>query len=375
MNSIKDTAMPLVKVMGRTSAQAPVVLFWTGSRYEMDVKAANLSVVIKASYEVHEQWIVVLCDGAVMIRMPLQKGDNVIPVLRNRNPETLHHIRIVKDSPVLPGDGDHYIELTDILSDGALYPVKERRRKLVFVGDSITSGEGGSGAQGEADWVSAVFSATDNYAYMTADALRADYQAISQSGWGVCCGYDNDARHNMPKAWHKVCALSRGDGPERDVRGSEEEYRFDAFIPDAVIINLATNDGNGVNMPPFTDPDTGVAFAMTKGPDGGLSDESTEVFTERAVAFLTDIRCTYPAAKIIWCYGMLGYPMKQAILTALHAYSMCTGDEMPLYVELAEAKEDSFGARWHPGRKCHKQAADRLVSVLSAMLPPENGET
>ena len=364
MNSIKSAAMPLVKVLGRTSKEAPYVLFWTGSRYEMDVKAANLSVVIKASFEFHEQWIVVLCDGAPMIRMPLQKGDNVIPILRNRNPETLHHIRIVKDTPVMPGDGDHYIELTDILSDGALYPVAERSRKLLFIGDSITSGEGGSGAQGEADWVPAVFSAVDNYAYMLCDALDADYQVLSQSGWGVVCGYDNDVRHNMPKAWHKVCAIAHGDGPERPVRGAEEEYEFRSFEPEAVIINLATNDGNGVGMPPFTDPETGVAFAMTKDADGQLSKESTAVFAEKAVAFLSDIRCTYPKAKIIWCYGMLGYYMKPAILTALRLYADCTGDEMPIYVDLPEASGDSFGSRWHPGKPCHKRAAEVLAGIL-----------
>lgn len=367
MESIKTAAMPLVKVMGRTSAQAPYVLFWTGSRYEMDVKAANLSVVIRASYEMHEQWIAVLCDGAMMIRMPLQKGDNEIMILRNRNPETLHHIRIVKESPIMPGDGDHYIELVDILSDGSLYPVKERTKKFVLVGDSITSGEGGSGAQGEADWVPAVFSAVDNYAYMTAEAFDADYQAISQSGWGVCCGWDNDPRHNMPKAWHQVCALAWGDGPVRSVRGAEEEYDFRAFVPDAVIINLATNDGNGMNMPPFVNPDTGVAFAMTKGENGGLSEESMKVFVERTVTFLSDIRCTYPQAKILWCYGMLGYPMEPAIKKALQIYAEFTGDEMPLYVALPEASGDSFGARWHPGKLCHKRAAETLQKVLEKL--------
>lgn len=368
MESIKTAAMPLVRVLGRTSKEAPYVLFWTGSRYEMNVKAANLSVIIRASYNVHEQWISVLCDGAPMIRMPLLNGDNEITILKNRNPETMHHIRIVKDTPIMPGDGDHYIELTDILSDGELFPCEPRIRKLVFVGDSITSGEGGCGAQGEADWVSAVFSAVDNYAYMLADDLNADYQSLSQSGWGVCCGWDNDARHNMPKAWHQVCALAKGDGPDRPVRGAEEEYDFKSFEPQAVIINLATNDGNGVNMPPFTDPDTGETFAMTKGEDGKLSEESMAIFCEKTVTFLSDIRCTYPKAKIIWCYGMLGYYMKPAVLTALKLYADCTGDEMPLYVDLPEAVGDSFGSRWHPGKPCHRRAADVLKTVLEKML-------
>ncbi len=39
-----------VKILGRTSKEAPDVLFWTGSRYEMNVKASYLTVHIEAAY-------------------------------------------------------------------------------------------------------------------------------------------------------------------------------------------------------------------------------------------------------------------------------------------------------------------------------------
>ncbi len=41
-------------------------------------------------------------------------------------------------------------------------------------------------------------SSSENYATFTAKALDADYRIISQGGWGVYCGWDNDVRHNIP---------------------------------------------------------------------------------------------------------------------------------------------------------------------------------
>ncbi len=368
MNSLKQNDFTNVKVLGRTSKQNPYVLFWTGSRYEMNVRAANLSVVITASFGMHEQWIVVTVDGAPMIRMPLAFGANEIAILRNRNPEREHNIRIIKETPVMPNDGDPYIELTGIITDGELLPVPYKKRKLLFIGDSITSGEGAAGAVSEEDWVSAVFSAYDNYAYMTAELLDADYQALSQSGWGVLCGYDNDLRHNLPDHFCKVCSIAYADGPERPVRGAEEDFDFASFQPDAVIINLATNDGNGLTMPPFTNPSTGETFQMKPGEGSILSAECTERFCKKAVAFVSGIRCAYPQAKIFWVYGMLGNPMEPVIRTALSLYRDVTGDDMPEYILLPAAAEDSFGARWHPGHLNHKQASQVISRRLSAVF-------
>ncbi|MBR5667447.1 MAG: SGNH/GDSL hydrolase family protein [Lachnospiraceae bacterium] len=363
MKSIKEQ-FPAIKVLGRTSKENPYVLFWTGSRYEFGAKAANLSVVLKASFSTFEQWITVLYDGVPLIRMPLCQGENVIQILRNRNPETLHNIRIIKESPVMPGDGEPYIELTDIMTDGTIEAVPEKKRKLLFIGDSITSGEGAKGARTEEDWVPALFSAVDNYAYMTAERLGADYQSLSQSGWGLLCGYDNDLRHNMPDTFKEVCSIAYGDGAKREVRGAEQPYDFSRFIPDVVILNLGTNDGNGLTMPAFTSPATGETFKMEAGEKELLSEASKRRFIEKAVAFLSDIRCAYPAAEICWCYGMLGNPMKPVIMEALKTYRGFTNDAAVRYIDLPEASGDSFGARWHPGKRCHEKAAETIANTL-----------
>ncbi|MBP5460664.1 MAG: GDSL family lipase, partial [Lachnospiraceae bacterium] len=79
--------MKNVKILGRVSKEAPDVLFWTGSRYEMNVRAANLTVHIEAAYGMQEQWIAVVINGALLCRMPLLRGDNEVIIFRNRNAE------------------------------------------------------------------------------------------------------------------------------------------------------------------------------------------------------------------------------------------------------------------------------------------------
>src|SRR5699024_11865076 len=72
--------------------------------------------------------------------------------------------------------------------------------------------EGAIGAVGEEDWVGAFFSAENDYARMTADALGAEYRCICQSGWGVLCGWDNDPRHALPGYYTRVRSEERRVG-------------------------------------------------------------------------------------------------------------------------------------------------------------------
>ena len=81
----------------------------------------------------------------------------------------------------------------------------ENNDRVAFIGDSITSGEGTYGAFEDMDWLTMYMSVSRNYAYMTAKELNADYHMISEGGWGVYTGWDNDIRHNIPSIYEAVC--------------------------------------------------------------------------------------------------------------------------------------------------------------------------
>ncbi len=356
-----------VKILGRVSKEAPDVLFWTGSRYEMNVRAANLTVHIEAAYGMQEQWIAVVINGALLCRMPLLRGDNEVIIFRNRNAEETKNVRILKEVQPMPGDGEGYIRLTKVETDGTLEPVAEPKCRIQFIGDSITSGEGGIGANAEMDWVAQLFSGYDNYAYKTAEALSADYQVVSQSGWGVYCGYNNDIHSNVPGIYDAVCSLVSVDG--KGVFGSLEPYDFEAFQPDVVVINLGTNDSGACNAEAYTDPETGRTYKLAKGEDGSLDAASAAAFDGAVRGFLAKLRSCHPQAYLLWVYGMLGTDMEEPILAAIRAYREESRDDRVDYLRLPDTKPGMFGSRWHPGHPAHESAAEVLTARIREILP------
>lgn len=355
-----------IKILGRTSEEAPDVLFWTGSRYEMNVKASNLTVHIEAAYGMQEQWIAVLVNGALLCRMPLLRGDNEVIVFRNRMDSVVKNVRILKEVQPMGGDGANYIRLTKIETDGTLEPVAEPSCRIEFVGDSITSGEGGIGAHCEMDWVAQLFSAYDNYAYKTAEALGADYQVVSQSGWGVYCGYNNDIHSNIPGIYDTVCSIVSADGA--GVLGSWEAYDFAKFRPDVVVINLGTNDSGACGAESYTDPETGRQYKLSKSEDGKLDAESAKAFGDAARAFLGKLRKRNGNAYLLWVYGMLGADMEEPILAAIDAYRAQSGDERVGYCRLPDTTKEAFGSRMHPGHISHERAADVIAARIREIL-------
>ncbi|MBR5712128.1 MAG: GDSL family lipase [Lachnospiraceae bacterium] len=353
-----------IKVLGRTSKEAPDVLFWTGSRYEMNVRASRLTVRIEAAYGGQEQWIAVLVNRALTCRMPLLRGENEIIIFQNRNASEVKNVCILKEVQPMGGDGPNYIRLTDVDTDGEILPVPEAEHRMVFIGDSITSGEGAIGALSENDWVAQLFSGWNNYAFMTAEALFADYQVVSQSGWGVYCGYNNDPHMSVPGIYDSVCALvgeSAEDGSMRGVCGSLEPYDFSAFSPEVAVINLGTNDGGALNSEAYTDPVTGKTYKLRKGADGKPDEESLVLFTDAAVSFLNKLRSVHPDAYLLWVYGMLGTEMESAVRAAVAKYRRASGDRRVGYLRLPDTKEGAFGARCHPGTLSHRRAADAII--------------
>ena len=200
-------------------------------------------------------------------------------------------------------DNDCHVFVRGFQCDGEFLPVKEHKYKIEFVGDSITSGEGTYGAISDTDWLTMYMSSSENYATFTAKALDADYRIISQGGWGVYCGWDNDVRHNIPSYYEKICGL--GFGKANESAGAQKDYNFASWKPDAIIVNLGTNDASAFNQPPFTIPETGETFKQHKNTDGNFMEKDRERFENAVYDFLKMIRKNNPEAHIVWVYGMV----------------------------------------------------------------------
>lgn len=300
----------------------PYSLYWAGGSLEFTFTGARLQLTFDADFTHLEPWISAELNGAPLLRMPLERGRSRVCLFRGMTPGAPRHVRIFKETQPISDDPLHRLEVVEA-AGGEMLPPPPKKRFLEFIGDSLTSGEGLAGAREETDWISPFFSASRSWARWTADLLQADFRAVSQSGWGVCSGWDGDASHAIPP-WY---------GKTRPLRDRE---------PDVIVINLGTNDANAIQ--------SGLGPA---GPDG---------FEEGAFQFLRQLRAEHPAAKLVWAYGMLDDPLRPQLERAVSRF----GDAW--YLPLPAAGPETMGSRQHPGILCHQAAAQTTAEFLKTIL-------
>lgn len=325
-----------IKIMGRTAqSDDGIDFFWSASGFELNAKGSELWAQIQSDYDKFEVWISVWLNGVQTARLMLNKGTNDVCLYRNLPSANAKNIRVYKETQAMGDDDKHRFLLKNLSTDGDLLPVPPQPLRIEFIGDSITSGEGTVGAKGETDWTSIFFGATKTWAFKLASSLGADFNVISQSGWGVVSGYDCNLDHAIPKHYEEICSVMKR--PK-----ANEKWDFGRFEPDWVIVNLGTND---------------------QGPCQSRPDIS-DIFETGVVSFLKNIRLHNPKAKIVWCYGMIGHILADRLERAVNDYKAQSGDDKVQYILLPEIDMEKTGALSHPTEIQQQEAADYLRSQI-----------
>lgn len=356
-----------MKVHGRTSGQlSPLTLFWTGSAVELNAKGSELWIEVEAGYDVYEPWIGIVINSAPVSRLMVTKGRHWICVFRGMNQDWVKNVCIVKEVQAMSGDPGCFLQIHSVKFDGLFLPIEEKPYKIEFVGDSITSGEGIIGAQGEEDWIPMWFSATSNYTALTANALNAEYRVLSQSGWGVFTSWDNNPHCNMADKYEKVCGVLNGE--RNKALGALQENDFASWQPDVIVVNLGTNDAAAFDQPQWKDEVTGETHKQRRNEDGSFHEEDLKAFEMAIVNFLIKLRRYNKKAQIVWAYGMIGIPMMPSIYRAVEVYYEKTGDKKVSVFQLPNTTEATMGSRFHPGTLSHQKAATELTEYLREFL-------
>lgn len=351
-----------IRINGRCRVMNPLPLFWTSSGIEMVTDSTELYIDIETDYDVYEEWIRIEVDGFQMIRMALPRGKSTVTVFRGMVPGGKRHIKLFKEVQPMFDDESAMLLISAVHGDGEFYEVPDRKYKIEFIGDSLTSGEGLAGSRRFHEWNGISFSTIGSYTELTADMLDADYRIISQSGWGVYCSWDNVPYNTMPRVYDDYCSVIKGRISERFK--TDEEYDFASWQPDAVVVNLGTNDEGAFTNPAWTDPKTGIRYKQDIN-DGGIS---TGRFEDAVISFLRDIRLHNPKAHIVWAYGMVTDKLEPYISEAINRYKDDDRDELVSLVMLPGLRPEWIGANEHPGVLSHRAAADVLAEKLRSVL-------
>ena len=378
-HNIKD--IQNCRIHGRTDLTGPAIpLFWNGSGVEVRVSGTELWIDIEVDFNLFEPWVSVELNGAFMSRQMLMPGRQSLCLFRCMTFQDEKTVFFKRELQAMHEDDDCHILVHGFRSDGEFLPVRERSCKLEFIGDSITSGEGSYGAREDLDWLSMYMSSSLNYATMTAKALDAEIRILSQGGFGVFSGWDNDRRHVMPAFYDKICGLAFGESNASI--GAAKPYDFNSWKPDAVIVNLGTNDNAAFSSPPFTDPETGETWKMRLKDSFGAgavfftgslnysayNKEDVGRIKAAVISFLKDLRKKNPESHLVWTYGMLGGELVIPIAAAVSDYMEETGDLNAGFLELPDTPENELGAHSHPGAEAHRHAARILTGYLKSVL-------
>jgi lysophospholipase L1-like esterase len=211
-------------------------------------------------------------------------------------------------------------------------PVAAPKRRVEFIGDSITCGYGDEAATKEEHFTNATENAWLAWGAVASRALKAELYCEAWSGIWLM---DNGKDENMPKRWERTL----GGDPA-------STWDFARWQADAVVVNLGTNDANR----PI----------------------DSKTWSDTYTAFIGRIRAVYPKAHIFLTIGAMGHGKKGEIAvfnTAIAEACRKAGDARVHALALAnQDAANGIGADWHPSVKTHQLMADAIAAAIRKEL-------
>lgn len=272
-------------------------------------------------------YIEVVIDDKMFYRIRTKSKTDTINIVKNL-PAGIHTITICKNTEANIG----YLEFVGFLCNKLLPLPAKPKRKLEFIGNSITCGTGNDVSQvpcGKGKWEDQ-HNAYMSYGPIVARKLNAQWHLSAVSGIGLmhsCCNMNIV----MPQVYDKV-----------SMRNDTIRWNFKNYQPDAVTICLGQNDGI----------------------------QDSTAFCSAYVRFIKTLRGYYPDAAIV----CLTSPMAEAGLNAalqnylkgIVNYVNSNGDKK--VYRYFFSKQYNKGCDSHPDLAEHRLIANELSFFLGKLL-------
>ncbi len=225
-----------------------------------------------------------------------------------------HTIEIVKGTAHHAG----VLTMKDLTYSGTLTTPTAKDLQIMFIGDSVTVGEGMYGA---VDPLAKSYNSIDGYAAQVANYLGAGVTTVAQCG------------AKIPGMTTQFNAMQDG---EKDI----------------VVINLGTNDFGWSNL-------SSLDIANDYYPSGTTNIKIKDAIT----GLIDDVRAAQPDAYIIWTYGMMFDLHLDALEGIISDHATATNDEKLLFCDVSAAKDNS-GKSSHPSTVGNNNAALVLTGFI-----------
>ncbi|HTV26049.1 MAG TPA: SGNH/GDSL hydrolase family protein [Polyangiaceae bacterium] len=329
-----DQGEPGVRFVGRvdTTDAAGARFAWSGTGIIARFSGTEVAVRMNGA----QQYTVVL-DGEVQAKLTTTGGADAIAT---GLADGEHAVEIYRRTEANQGESQF---LGFELGAGQLLaPPAAPERRIEVIGDSISCGYGNEGADETCGFTPDTENHYLTYGAIAARNVGADLVTVAWSGKGVVCNYGDEATactEPMPLYYDRTL-------PNR----ADSVWDFAQYQPQAVVINLGTND-----------------FSTAVDP-------TDEEFVSAYVELLERVRTAYPDALILCTVGPLlnGADLTTArtdITTAVQQ-RIDAGDDQVQTFELApqDGATDGLGCDYHPSLVTHEKMADVLTSKLAAEL-------
>ncbi|MEM9983859.1 MAG: GDSL-type esterase/lipase family protein [Bacteroidota bacterium] len=310
-------------------------LIWTGASMTLQVQADSIWVELESFNprgDAHPMpdslYLSVLVEGKRIGILTVPPGRSILPLPLTAK-DRLTRLSLFKNTEA--HIGAIAVKRLLLSPEGQIGPPPELlKRRVEFIGNSITCGYGNLGDDQYCRYSNQTEDGFLTYARLTAQALGAEFQAVCFSGKGIYLNYDRTQEENL-------LALYPLDAP------GGKPYNFEDPSPDAVFINLGTND-----------------FSQATPPRAA--------FIEHYLDLIRKIKEQHPQAHIFCLTGpMLNDQAERQPLNTLKNYlgdivSQASSEKLgPIDTfHLTPQGALGFGCDWHPNLAQHKMNAEEL---------------
>ena len=287
----------------------------TGARVRMDDPSGYFTVVV---------------DGQEQPRLETTSGEQTYE-LASGLPAGEHTVEVYRRAEGFFGA----TTVAAIELDGTLSAPPVSGRRIEILGDSISCGYGNEGADQNCNFSADTENHYRTYGAVAARSVGAELSTIAWSGKGVIYNYGDDTDEPLPTLFGRTIP-------------SESSGVWDfGWQPDAVLINLGTNDFSTDNDP------------------------TESQFTGAYVALLEDLRNAYPNALLLCTVAPLLSGAEQTLVMGYIQQAVDTrstsGDTKVKVIDLS-TDAVGWGCDWHPSIATHEAMAALFTTALKSEL-------